>query len=169
MTCGVKISPSELSSLKSTSSRNKIENDLRRIPWKFYISRALSAWGDRMWFFGGGIFMVELAPENLRLVSIYGFVLSISVIFLGAPIGNWIDKSKRLTAAKLFLAIQNLVTAINCAILGLYFAEYGKDYWPSWIPEAVPILTIFLATIAQLASVGSEIVVEKDWIVVISL
>ena len=169
MTCGVKISPSELSSLKSTSSRNKTENDLRKIPWKFYISRALSAWGDRMWFFGGGIFMVELAPENLRLVSIYGFVLSISVIFLGAPIGNWIDRSKRLTAAKLFLAIQNLVTAFNCALLGLYFAEYGKVHWPSWIPEAVPILTIFLATIAQLASVGSEIVVEKDWIVVISL
>ena len=73
---------------------------LKEIPWKIYISRALSAWSDRLWAFGGGIFMVDLAPENLRLVSIYGLVLSVSVLIFGALIGDWIDKSKRLTAAK---------------------------------------------------------------------
>ena len=73
---------------------------LKEIPWKIYISRALSAWSDRLWAFGGGIFMVDLAPENLRLVSFYGLVLSVSVMIFGALIGDWIDKSKRLTAAK---------------------------------------------------------------------
>ena len=161
----------ETSSIKSCSSptKTRTEGDLRKIPWKIYISRALSAMGDRFWEFGAGIFMVELAPENLRLVSIYGLVLCISVILFGAPIGNWIDKSKRLKAARLFLAIQNLVTALTCVILGLYFAEVGQEVWPSWIEKAVPIITIFLAAISQLASVGSKIVVEKDWIVVISL
>ena len=154
----------------SPSSKSKAsEMELRKIPWKIYVSRALSAWGDRLWDFGAGIFMVELAPENLRLVSIYGLVLSISVIIFGAPIGNWIDKSKRLKAARLFLAIQNLVTALTCAILGLYFAEVKIEKWPSWIVEGVPVIVIILATISRLASVGSKIVVEKDWVVVISL
>ena len=140
-----------------------------KIPWKIYVSRALSAWGDRLWSFGAGIFMVELAPENLRLVSIYGLVLSISVIIFGASIGNWIDKTPRLTAAKFFLAMQNLTTALSCVFLGLYFGKVGEDVWPDWIPDATPIVTIILAALAQIASVGSKIVVEKDWIVVISM
>ena len=165
---------SETSSITSrtrASQRNEENQELslHKIPWKIYVSRALSAWGDRLWSFGAGIFMVELAPQNLRLVSVYGLVLSISVIILGAPIGNWIDKSQRLKAARVFLATQNLVTALSCAILGLYFGQVGQEYWPSWIPDAVPVITIILAALAQLASVGSKIVVEKDWIVVIAM
>ena len=77
----------------------------------------MSAWRDRLWSFGAGIFIFELAPENLRLVSIYGFVLSVSVIIFGAFIGDWIDKSKRLTAAKFFLVVQNLSTALSCVLV----------------------------------------------------
>ena len=160
---------SETSSVKSHTSHEREENQLHKIPWKFYISRALSAWGDWLWAFGAGIFMVELSPQDLRLVSIYGLVLSISVIIFGAPIGNWIDKSQRLKAARVFLATQNLVTALSCAILGLYFGQVGQEHWPSWIPDVVPVITIILAALTQLASVGSKIVVEKDWIVVIAM
>lgn len=140
-----------------------------RIPWKIYVSRALSAWGDRLWSFGAGVFMVNLAPEDLRLVSIYGLVLGVSVIIFGAFVGSWIDRTPRLKSAKVFLAIQNLTTAITCLILGLYFHKSWQDQIPSWIGEAIPVVTIVLAAVAQVASVGSKIVVEKDWIVVISL
>jgi hypothetical protein len=44
--------------------------------------------------------------EDLRLVAIYGFAKSLSVIIFGAAIGNWIDKNQRLTSAKFFLALQ---------------------------------------------------------------
>ena len=163
-TTAIKSEQDESIAIKSGQSKS-----LLKIPWKIYVSRALSAWGDRLWSFGAGIFMVALAPENLRLVSIYGLVLSVSVIIFGAFIGDWIDKSKRLTAAKLFLAIQNLSTAISCVLLGLYFGEVGIDHWPSWLPDVIPIVTIILADVAQVASVGSKIVVEKDWIVVIAM
>ena len=85
---------------------DKVENEsgisTRSIPWKIYISRALSAWGDRIWAFAVGIFMNKLAPENLRVVAIYGFVISVSVIIFGAMIGNWIDRNKRLLACLLY-------------------------------------------------------------------
>ena len=145
------------------------DEKLLKIPWKIYISRALSAWRDRLWSFGAGIFIFELAPENLRLVSIYGLVLSVSAIIFGAYIGDWIDKSKRLTAAKFFLAAQNLSTALSCVLLGFYFGDVGKAHWPKWLPDIVPVITIILADIGQIASIGSKIVVEKDWIVVISM
>ena len=102
---------------------DKKSTKFSKIPWKLYCSRALSAWGDRMWAFGGGVFMVELDPENLRLVAIYGLVLSVSVIIFGAYVGKWIDQTQRLRAAKVFLAIQNLSTALNCTLLALYFGK----------------------------------------------
>ena len=87
------------------------------VPWKIYASRALSAWGDRIWSFAVGVFMSKLAPENLRVVAVYGFVISVSVIVFGAVIGNWIDRNKRLLAAKLFLTIQNVSVAVACILL----------------------------------------------------
>ena len=95
-----------------------------------------------------------------------------------------------MKAAQIFLAIQNLSTAISCILLALYFAkvrslfyeiflflkkinfiflnQVGESSWPTWIPTLVPIVTIILADIGQIASVGSKIILEKDWIVVVS-
>ena len=93
----------------------------KSIPWKIYVSRALSAWGDRIWEFAAAVFLSKLAPDNLRVVAIYGFVMCISVILFGAMIGNWIDRNHRLFAAKTFLAIQNLSVAISCAIILIHY------------------------------------------------
>ena len=76
------------------------------IPYNMYISRALSAWGDRMWNFASGLFLMGLMGDDLELVGIYGFAKCFTVIMLGALIGNWIDRSKRLTSAKTFLIIK---------------------------------------------------------------
>ena len=83
-------------------------------------------------------------------------------------IGAWIDKTSRLRAAKTFLIIQNLVVAICCVILATFFWLDGLRTWPEALVTAVPIVVILLAVVADLASVGSRIAVEKDWIVVIS-
>ena len=66
--------------------------------------------------------------------------------------------------------VQNLFTAISCVILGLYFGnvfDYNRSSYG--LSNVIISVTIVLATIAQVASVGSKIVVEKDWIVVISM
>ena len=105
--------------IKNTNLDN--QSWFKQAPWKIYISRALSAWGDRIWSFAVGIFMNKLAPQSLRLVAIYGFVISVSVIVFGAAIGNWIDRNKRLRAAKVFLSIQNISVAVACVILVGHF------------------------------------------------
>ena len=73
-------------------------------------------------------------------------------------------------STKVFLVVQNLSTAISCIILGLYFGNEFDHHGSSYKLSNIIIgVTIILATIAQIASVGSRIVVEKDWIVVISM
>ena len=109
--------------LKEDENENTKKNISSKlgIPWQLYLSRALSAWGDRIWDFSLGIFMNLLNPESLRLAAIQGFVVNICVIFFGSAIGNWIDRNKRLFAAKLFLSIQNITVAVSCGILVLHF------------------------------------------------
>jgi len=141
------------------------ETPKRMIPWRIYVSRALSAWGDRIWEFAAAVFLSKLAPDNLRVVAIYGFVMCISVILSGAMIGNWIDRNQRLFAAKTFLAIQNLSVAISCAIIILHYLFLSEKSVPEWI---VPAAVIIVANIANLASVGCKIVIERDWIVVVA-
>ena len=104
-----------------TEEKKKPISSTSGIPWQIYLSRALSAWGDRIWDFSLGIFMNLLSPESLRLAAIQGFVINISVIFFGSAIGNWIDRNKRLLAAKIFLSIQNVTIAIACGILVVHF------------------------------------------------
>ena len=41
--------------------------------------------------------MIKLAPGSLRLTAIYGLIIAASVICFGASVGNWIDKSRRIT------------------------------------------------------------------------
>ena len=116
-----------VSSKREKENHNNSGAPTEGVPWKIYVSRALSAWGDRIWAFGLGIFMNKIAPESLRLVAIQGFVISISVIIFGSAIGNWIDRNKRLLAAKIFLSIQNIAVAIACAIVAIHFVLLSEQ------------------------------------------
>ena len=66
-------------------------------PWRVYCAHGLSTWGDNMWWFAGGCYMLELHKESLRLTATYGLVIAASVILFGASVGRWIDKTRRLT------------------------------------------------------------------------
>ena len=68
---------------------------------------------------------------------------------------------------------QNILVTVACFLLAAFF------YIPEWFDSlfnsqqtsinVVSGVVISLATLANLASVGSKIVLEKDWIVVIAM
>jgi len=138
--------------------------------WKLYCSRALTSWGDRLWQFGLGLMIFQLQKENFTLVATYGLSVSAVDILFGASIGNWIDSTSRLKAAKTFLVIQNTLVVFNCALMSAYFHWRLEvvDWLGDWVPHLVAVLAILMALVSSLASNGSKIVVEKDWIVEIS-
>ena len=72
----------------------KVEAEM---PWRVYGAHTLSTWGDNMWWFAGGCYMLELRRQDLRLTATYGLVIAASVIIFGASVGRWIDRTKRLT------------------------------------------------------------------------
>jgi len=157
--------------------------------------------------------MMKLAPENLRLTAMYGLIIAASVICFGASVGNWIDKTRRITAARTFLAIQNFCVSL-CAIGVSFFLwiytweldastvandekslpeeghkgesemiandDLSKETSPDDLTQlmSIPSLetakfativgVITFSSVARLASSGTVIILQKDWIVVIS-
>lgn len=155
-----------------------------------YAAHSLSAWGDRVWYFAIPLFLLDLNPTSLLLTAVYGLALSISV-FLGVPVvGKWIDKTQRLKTMVVLLLIQNLGVVIS-ALLLVAHREYtgGSNSTTTAINETLSfedvaenaeeettdvsmIVTytavIVLGSISMLASNGSKIAIQRDWIVVVS-
>lgn len=129
-----------------------------------YASRFLSGWGDRLWQFVGAIFMMVLQPENLQLVAIYGLCSSLSVLIFCALIGSLVDRWPRLQAASVFLAIQNCAVCITCVAVSLYLL---LDLDNPAFKYLIVAFAIIFSVVANLASIGTRISMEKDWLVVI--
>jgi hypothetical protein len=55
-----------------------------------------------MWQFAVGIYFISLNPTNLQGVAVNGIALNLAVIFFGAAIGDWIDRSPRLPSKQYF-------------------------------------------------------------------
>ena len=68
--------------------------------WLLYISRALTAWGDRLWAFGLGMFLFRIQPDSLLLMAGYGLAKSLTSILLDAALGAWIDRTGRLRSVE---------------------------------------------------------------------
>ena len=55
--------------------------DLSSWQTSLYVSRFLSAWGDRLWGFATSIFMMVLQPEDLRVCISHVFVIFLIFVF----------------------------------------------------------------------------------------
>ncbi|KAJ8012877.1 hypothetical protein DPEC_G00047440 [Dallia pectoralis] len=135
-----------------------------------YLGHALSTWGDRMWNFAVGVFLVGLYGNSLLLTAVYGLVVAGSVLLLGALIGDWVDKNPRLKVAQTSLVVQNC-SVIVCGILLMVvfqFKEQLDELYNGWILTCCYILVISIANIANLASTAMSITIQRDWVVVVA-
>ncbi|XP_005093972.1 solute carrier family 40 member 1 [Aplysia californica] len=131
-----------------------------------YLSHCLSAWGDRMWAFGIGIFLINISPESLQLTAASGLSRGISVLLFGALIGDIVDVSPRLKAAQVALVLQNAFVILNVAVIYIYL-KYSADILSVglWIKYVIYAIIIIFSILSQLSSIARSIAVEKDWIV----
>ncbi|XP_046326041.2 solute carrier family 40 protein member 1-like isoform X1 [Haliotis rufescens] len=132
-----------------------------------YFSHFLSTWGDQMWWFGTGLFLIELSPNSLQLTASYGLSTGLSILLLGALIGDWVDKTARLKAAQLSLVLQNLFVAL-CALAVCVHLSYIDQITPIWhggLKQVSFAVIIVFAILADLSSTARMIAIERDWIV----
>ncbi len=71
---------------------------------------------------------------------------------------------------QVFLAVQNLAVAVAGIAMGLFFwkEEWILENWGDYMVTVMGVVIIVIGTVANVASQGSKIVVERDWIVVVA-
>jgi len=64
--------------------------------FELYCSRALSAWGDRIWDFAVPIVFGELYSETLFPAATFAFCSKLLCVLFGPQVGYIVDSKKRL-------------------------------------------------------------------------
>eukprot|EP00042_Codosiga_hollandica_P029255 m.160204 g.160204 ORF g.160204 m.160204 type:complete len:516 (-) comp53025_c0_seq1:3569-5116(-) len=134
--------------------------------WRLYISHALSAWGDRMWAFAVALFFIEIWPDSILLVAIYGLACDLATGLLGAHAGDFVDRTPRLRAVFWAIIGQNccIFVCVGSIILVLWKGSDLHDglFW------FLVVSAILSGSLSEVANMAGSIAVEKDWVRVIA-
>eukprot|EP01134_Creolimax_fragrantissima_P008558 CFRG8558T1 len=139
----------------------EIASGKKRVRNRLYTSHVLSTLGDRVWQFCIGLVLFDLNPTSLRLAALYGLSQSVVIIFLGAECGRFTDNTDHLKAVRIALFTNNLCVFVTATILALMLL-FPLDP-SSWEFNALIGVVMTLSAILSLASVMSDLCVERRW------
>ncbi|KAH9513331.1 hypothetical protein Btru_034644 [Bulinus truncatus] len=118
-----------------------------------------------MWSFAMALFLASIPTDSMRISATYGLSRGAAVLLLGAVIGDWVDRTARLRAAKLTMIGQNvLVIGSSLIILTLHVVQHQTDNLETWLRYLVYSAIIILSVSSRLMKEGRIIVMERDWI-----
>lgn len=132
-----------------------------------YAGHFLARWGTRKWEFSVGLFMLYIWPDSLLFTALYGVVEAASVAIFGPTIGDWIDRTRYIKVVQTWLGLQNLSFVVAGGAVSVLLS-YPKSTigMPTFI--ALLIVVNVSGAIGALASLAGVILIERDWVVVIS-
>ena len=133
-----------------------------------YTSHSLSRWGDRMWSFSIGLFLIHLYPQSLLVTALFTLITKFFGVILTGTVGGYADKMPRLKAMRTALTVQNAAVAVSSCLIIVVF-ELNISYLCSKGLFYLFIAVIcILGIISNLGSAASAIIIERDWIVILS-
>ncbi|CAN8241699.1 unnamed protein product [Cochlearia groenlandica] len=112
--------------------------------------------------------MIYLWPNSLLLAAVYGAIESSSTAAFGPVVGQWIEAMDYVKLLRLWLLFQNLsYTVASGAVIKLLLVS---DLKSQNIPvfAALVVLTNVAGAIGVLSTLGGTILIERDWVVVMS-
>ncbi|XP_066377499.1 solute carrier family 40 member 1-like [Miscanthus floridulus] len=155
---------SRSASASTTGSPSPDASLLRRL----YTGHALARWGARMWEFSVGLYMIRIWPGSLLFTAIYGVVESSSVAVFGPIVGTLVDKLTYLQVLGLWLLVQSLSFIVAGASVTalLVYDDLKATSFPVFM--ALVIVTNVSGALAALSTLAGTILIEREWVVVIS-
>ncbi|XP_053374081.1 solute carrier family 40 member 1-like [Mercenaria mercenaria] len=136
--------------------------------WLVYLNHFIVGWDDNIWWFALGLFLVEITPQNLQFTASYGLVGGIAVLLFGTVVGDWVDRTSRLTVARATVLVQNSALIVCCLIVYVVI-EYKTDV-ASVLPNEGLLrmcyaLIIIIAILSNLTNMARKTAIERDWVV----
>jgi iron-regulated transporter 1 len=133
------------------------------ITTKLYTSHALSAWNSRTFEFGAILFLASIYPGTLLYASIYALLRSLAATLFSSRVGSYIDKTDRLVSIRHGILWQRVSVIASCGLFWVMLELEGTGV----IGTLCFGVVIGLACVEKLASLGTTVAVERDWVVVI--
>ncbi|KAI9259682.1 Ferroporti-1 [Phascolomyces articulosus] len=131
---------------------------------RIYISHFLTSWTERVFEFLAYILLAKIFHESLLLPSIYGFITTLSAVFLSSHVGHWVDKLPRLSFVRNTLLVQKTAIIICSIVFYILLRQQHHD-----VGQMAGFCVIVVCScVLKLAFIGNNIAVEKDWVMVIS-
>jgi iron-regulated transporter 1 len=134
-----------------------------KITRRLCISHFLSAWNARTFEFGAVLFLATIYPGTLLYASIYALLRSASATLLSSRVGSYVDRENRLISIRHSIIWQRASVIASCALFYVLL-DFGKQ---GLLGLICFLLSIGLACVEKLASIGNTVAVERDWVVVI--
>nr|CAB3468193.1 unnamed protein product [Digitaria exilis] len=135
---------------------------------RLYTGHALARWGARMWEFSVGLYMIRIWPGSLLFTAIYGVVESASVAVFGPMVGTLVDKLTYLQVLGLWLLVQSLsfiIAGVSVTAL-LVYDDLRATSFPVFM--TLVVITNVSGALAALSTLAGTILIEREWVVVIS-
>ncbi|KAH7115266.1 iron transporter [Dendryphion nanum] len=129
-----------------------------------YIVQSLTSWSIRMSDYCIAVFLAASFPGTLFYISLYTFVRSFVAVLLSSTIGSLVDRTDRLVALRLAVAGHRFAVALSCMLIYILSIFQNSDA-TRWL-----LFTIFIliACVEKLASVANIVIIERDWVIVVS-
>ncbi|XP_035839962.1 solute carrier family 40 member 2 isoform X2 [Helianthus annuus] len=133
-----------------------------------YIGHFLSRWGARTWDFSVGLYMINVWPDSLLMAAAYGVVESATTALFGPLVGQWIDNSTYPKVLRVWLLTQNLSFIVaGVTVVGLLISPDMRVTNANTFTLLI-VLTNLSGAVAVLSSLAGTILIEREWVVVIS-
>lgn len=136
----------------------------RGVLFKLYLSHTLSTWCSRTFEFGAVLALAAIFPGTLLYASCYALIRSAAAAVLSSWIGEFVDRSNRLSAVRHSIIWQRVPVALSC-ILFLVMLTVRKS---SLVTGSCFVATIALACLEKLAAVGNTVAIERDWVIIVA-
>lgn len=136
----------------------------KNITLRLYLSHFLSTWNSRVFEFGALLFIANLYPDTLLPGSLYALVRGLSAVLYSPRVGRYVDSVNRLRVVRVSIVAQRVAVVLSCgSLLAVKDGVGGVD--KGWV-GGVALMGVLavLACCEKLASVGTLIAVERDWV-----
>ncbi|KAJ3085732.1 hypothetical protein HK102_013881 [Quaeritorhiza haematococci] len=161
----------------SPETRRKRQRKVQATKWKLVTSYAFTTWNLRMNEWAIAIFLTYIFPSSLLEVSLYGFLVLLIALLAGSTVGHVLDRTSRLLAIRICLAVQKLCIGTSAIVLWIIASRYGvqdngaSNHSGSHHTAAVyglfAVVTL-VGIVLRLAEMGGSIAIEKDWVVTVA-
>ncbi|MCL7037489.1 hypothetical protein MKW94_002304 [Papaver nudicaule] len=155
-------------SLLGHDSSYQFAADKNALVVRLYFGHFLARWCARMWEFSVGLYMMSVWPDSLLLTAVYGVVEAASIVLFGPIIGQLVDKLTYVQVLRLWMITQSLSFMVAGVTVTWLLVHSSLRLTGIAMCVSLIVLTNISGAIAVLSTLAGTILVEKEWVLVIS-